>query len=98
MLLSGHEMTWKEMYDDVSQAQQYEMSASSSLGAAAVLNYQKAANSYERAAELADEVLGRYDEQSLMIRDYWAAALREANDIKTAIRCNLATLERYKSS
>jgi hypothetical protein len=58
--------------------------------------YERAVVAYDRAARLAEEHLGKFDKDTLTIRDRLATALRESGNISRAILINKENVNRYQ--
>jgi uncharacterized protein YjbI with pentapeptide repeats len=85
-----------ELEGFITQAKVQQTKAKDALGHVAQRHYQQATTLYEKAAMVMEKEYGKYDEETLMVRDWWAVNLREAGDLNPAIKCNLENLERYR--
>jgi hypothetical protein len=71
--------------------------ARSEQGDTARNSYERAVVAYDKAARLAEEHLGKYDDNTLAIRDCLAAALRGSGSISRAILINKENVSRYQN-
>jgi hypothetical protein len=71
--------------------------ARSEQGNIARNSYERAVVTYDKAARLAEKYLGKYDDNTLAIRDCLAAALRGSGSISRAILINKENVSRYQN-